>query len=188
MIHHAISHVTSELNAYLQTRSGLSSESRIVAASLFDLDGNVNGEAKGKIVLSVVNVEEDRVYRNVDIFARKPDGTSELVKPEVKINLYALFVANMSSYDEALKGLAHVISFFQGRSTFDYAEIPALSARQGRIAFELFSMTFEQQNHLWGAIGAKYMPSVMYKLGIVDVLDEQIEAEVPPVEEVWINE
>jgi len=188
VIHHAISHLTSELNAYLQTRSGISSESRIVAASLFNLDGNVNDDAKGKIVLSVVNVEEDRVYRNVELFARRPDGTSELVKPEVKVNLYVLFVANLSNYDESLKGLSHVISFFQSRSTFDYAEIPDLAARRGRIAFELFSMTFEQQNHLWGALGAKYMPSVMYQLGIGDVLDARIEAQGPPVEEVVINE
>ncbi len=188
MIHHVIAHLTTELNAYLQTRSGLSSEARILAASLFNLDGNVNDDAKGRIVLTVVNVEEDRVYRNVELFARRPDGTSELIKPEVKINLYVLFVANLGNYEECLKGLSHVISFFQSRSLFDYAEIPGLTARRGRVAFELFSMTFEQQNHLWGALGAKYMPSIMYKLGIIDVLGEEVEAEVPPVEEVWINE
>ena len=188
MIHHAIAYITEELNDYLQSRSGPSSESRIVAASLFDLDGNVNNDAKGKIALSVVNVEEDRVYRNVELYARRADGKSELIQPEVKINLFVLFVANFSQYDEALKGVANVISFFQSRALFDYAEIQALAGRKGRIAAELFTMTFEQQNHLWGALGAKYMPSVMYKLGIVDVLDEQVQAEVPPVEEIAINE
>ena len=49
-------------------------------------------------------------------------------------------------------------------------------------------MTFEQQNHLWGALGAKYMPSVMYRLALVAVRDEQIEAEVLPVQEILINE
>ena len=32
------------------------------------------------------------------------------------------------------------------------------------------------------------MPSLMYKVGLVDVRDEQIEAEVPPVREIWTNE
>ena len=41
---------------------------------------------------------------------------------------------------------------------------------------------------MWGALGAKYMPSVMYRLAIVTVRDEQIEAEVPAVEEIVINE
>ena len=44
-------------------------------------------------------------------------------------------------------------------------------------------MTFEQQNHLWASLGAKYMPCVMYKVGIMAIQDMQIEAKVPLVEE-----
>lgn len=188
MIHSAIAYLTSELEGYLRTRAGLSTDSRIVAASLFNPNGSVNTSTEGKIVLSVVNVEEDRVYHNVERIVRRADGTSELVHPEVKVNLYVLFIANLGNYLEALKSVSHVISFFQNRPSFDYSEIPDLASRRGRICFELFTMTFEQQNHLWGTLGSKYMPSVMYKLGIVDVLDEQTQGEVPPIREILINE
>lgn len=32
---------------------------------------------------------------------------------------------------------------------------------------ELVSPTFEQQNHIWGGMGAKYMPSALYKVRLL---------------------
>lgn len=188
MIHLALKHVVSELNAYLNLRSPSLTPDRFVAGSLFDLDGNVNTQTRDRVVLSVVNVEEDPVYRSVDTYHRRSNNVSDLIKPEVKINLYLLFVANLGDYEEALKALAHIVSFFQHHSVFEYADIPALADREGRFVLDLYSMSFEQQNHLWGALGAKYMPSVMYKMGIVDIRDTQVAAEVPPVEEILTEE
>ncbi len=188
MIHLAMEYVVSQLNDYFQLRAPVSGDKRVVLGTLLDFNGNAPDQAKNKVVVSTVNVEQDRAYRSTESFRVRPDGTSELLKPEVKINLYTLFVANLSDYSEALKSLAHVISFFQLRNAFDYSEMPKLGDREGRITFDLYSLTFEQQNHLWGALGAKYMPSVMYKAGIVDIRDEQIVAEVPPVKDIPINE
>ncbi len=188
MIQAAVEYIVSELNDYMNLRSPSLTLERVVAASLFDLDGNAEEDSKEKVVLSLVNVQEDRVYRSVDIHRQREDGVSESVKPEVRVDLYLLFVANFGDYGEALKAIGHIISFFQHRSSIDYSTIPELMQQRGRLAFELHSMTFEQQNHLWGALGAKYMPSVMYKLGIVGLRDEQIEAEIRPIEEILINE
>lgn len=188
MIHLAVKHIVQELKSYLNLRSGFPTGDPIVAGSLFNLNQQPNERTKNKIVLSLVNLQEDRVYRSVDVFNQRPDGTSELVKPEVKVNVFILFVANFDDYEEAMKGLMNVVAFFQHRQVFDFSVIPDLADREGRMTFELFSPTFEQQNHLWGALGAKYTPSVIYKAGIFDIRDEQIEALVPPVEEVLINE
>ncbi len=187
MINTAIQHVVAELNSYFDLRSGASTAGHVVAGSLFDLDGNINTATKDKVVLSMVNIEQDAVYKPINAFKKKADGTSERVKPEIKINIYLLIVANRSKYDEAMKAIAHVISFFQFQPSFDYAAIAGLEEREGRISFDLFSMTFEQQNHLWGLLGGKYMPSVMYKVGLMDIYDGQVEAEVPPVQEIWVN-
>ena len=188
MIHAAIEYVVGELNNYLNLRSPSLSPDRVVAGSLFDLDGNVDDNAKDKVILSLVNIEEDRVYRSVEIYKKREDGIAEAIKPKIQVDLYLLFIANLADYGEALKAVGHVISFFQHRKSIDYSSVPGLVNQEGRLAFELHSMSFEQQNHLWGALGAKYMPSVMYRLAIVTVRDEQIEAEVQPVEEIVINE
>lgn len=188
MIHQAIQYVITELNAYLNLRSPSLTPDRVVLDSLFDASGNLNADAKEKVVLSLVNVQEDPIYQPVNIYEKNPAGRTERVRPEVRVNLFLLFIANISDYEESLKALEYVISFFQARHVFDYAEIPALANQQGRLVFELHSMTFEQQNHLWGALGSKYQPSVMYKLSLVGIRDRQVEAEVRPVEQVLINE
>ena len=187
MIHLTIDYVVAELNRYMRARTGLAQD-RVVAAALVTPDGELNKDAKDMVVVEVVNVEEDRVYHSVETFSRRPDGTSEVIKPEVRVNLYVLFVGNFGKYGEALKAVSLVISFFQHRHAFDYATVPGLQGRKGRIALELFSATFEQQNHLWGTLGAKYMPSVLYKIGMVDIRDEVVEGEVAPLEQILVNE
>ena len=52
MIDAAIEYVVAELNIYLNLRSPSLSPDRVVAASLFDLDGNVDDNAKEKVILS----------------------------------------------------------------------------------------------------------------------------------------
>ncbi len=182
MIEQAFAHVVAELNGYFHVRSQI--PERVVADSLFTLQGTVNQEVNDKVVMSLVNVEEDPTYHSVETLERRADGVGERVRPPIKVNLYVLFVANLGNYGEAMKALGLVMSFFQHRPAFDYASIPALADRRGRMLFELHSLTFEQVNHLWGALGGKYMPSVMYKVGLVDIRDRQLEAEVPPVEEI----
>jgi hypothetical protein len=193
MIDLALKHVIGELNDYFYAvfpplAPASTNRERVLAAPLFDLDGNVNTKAKDRVVAQVVNVQEDRVYHSVDVFRRRDDGTSELIHPEIKVNVFVLFIANISDYSEAMKMLSWVMAFFQHRNTFDYRAIPGLSGREGHFIFELYSMTLEQQNYLWGTLGAKYMPSVMFKLGLVDIRDEQLRAEVPPVLDIAANQ
>ena len=187
MIHQAIQYVVTELNSYLNLRSPSLAPDRVVLGNLFDINGNPNADALDKVVLSVVNLQQDPVYHSVDLYEKRADGKSERVRPEVKVNLFVLFIANIGDYDESLKALEHVISFFQANHVFDYATIPVLAENKGRLVFELYSMTFEQQNHLWGALGAKYQPSVMYKVGLVGIRDRRPDAEVRPVKEVVID-
>lgn len=188
MIYQAVSHVASELNAYINLRAPTLTPDRVVAESLFDLDGSASSTAKDKIVVLLVNVEQDRVYRPVDPLERAADGTAQFVRPDVNVNLFLLFIANLSDYGEALKAVAHVISFFQHRSVFMITDPDRDPDEQTRVSFELFTLTFEQQNHLWGAIGSKFMPCVMYKAGLLKVRDTQVEADIGPVHEILINE
>ena len=77
-------------------------------------------EATDKVVMSLVNVEEERLFRAVDHNQRQDDGSYAKIRPETRLNLYLLFIANLTDYDEALKALSHIISFFQHRSYFEY--------------------------------------------------------------------
>lgn len=181
MIHLAVTQVLNEMNAYLNLRSPGLTPTRATAGSLFDLTGQPNAVTRNVVSVQIVNVEENAVYRSMETHRVRPDGMNERVRPGVRANVYVLFVANMDNYLEALKAISLVISFFQNHHTFDIA---GNGEGSSRVTFELYSMTFEQQNHLWATLGAKYMPSVVYKAAILDIHDTQVVAEVPPVEEI----
>lgn len=181
MIHLSIARVLNEVNSYLNMRSPGLDENRVAAGSLFDLAGLPNPDTHDRIAVQIVNIEENSVYRSMETHRARPDGMHQRVRPSVRINVYVLFVANLDDYPEALKAISLVIAFFQNRYAFDIA---GNGDGSSRVIFELYSMTFEQQNHLWASLGAKYMPSVMYKAAILDISDTQVEAEVPPVEEI----
>ena len=181
MIHLAVAQVVDEINSYLNLRSPGLIEKRVVPGSLFDLLGQPNPDTRDRIAVQVVNVEKDQVYRSVEIHRPRADGLHERVNPGVRVNAYVLFVANLDSYAEALKAISLVIAFFQNRYAFD---VSANGDGASHVVFELHSMTFEEQNHLWASLGAKYMPSVVYKAALLEIRDTQVEAEVPPVEEI----
>src|SRR5215208_4290453 len=132
------------MNAYVRLRSG-AAEDRVAAGSLHDLAGMPSSVTKDHIAVQIVNVEES-VYRSMQTHRPRPDGLMhERVRPSVRVNVYILFVANLAKYDEALKALSLVIAFFQNRVSLDIA---GNGDGASRVIFELYSMTFEQQNHL----------------------------------------
>ena len=181
MIDLTMAQVVDEMNAYLNLRAPGQDPERVLVGSLFDPVGVSNASLKDHIVVQIVNIEENSVYRSMETHRTRSDGMHERVRPAVRINLYILFVANMAKYVEALKAISLVIAFFQNRFAF---AITGNGNGPSKVIFELYSMTFEQQNHLWASLGAKYMPSVIYKAAILEISDTQVEAEVPPVEEI----
>jgi hypothetical protein len=49
-------------------------------------------------------------------------------------------------------------------------------------------MNFEQLNHLWGILGGKYLPSVLYKIRRVTVDEEATISEAGFIKEIQLNE
>jgi len=53
-----------------------------------------------------------------------------------------------------------------------------------KFTLELYTLTFEQINHLWGSLGGRQVPFAMYKLRLVAITDRSIVREVPLIEEI----
>ena len=142
-----------------------------------------------KIVLSVVNLIEEAAMKNMSpyrSFASQP----EVENPPTFLNLFLLFTANFASpqgggssqvpYDNGITLLSTVIEFFQSQNVFTVQNTPAPDTLQHpalqdvRIAMDLYPLTFEQVNHLWGSLGGKQMPFVMYKARILPLSKENI--------------
>ncbi len=142
-------------------------------------------ELANHLVVSLVNIEEESTLKNGQPFVRNPaTNGSETFSPPVFLNLYLLFSATVpekatdDEYQRALHRIGSVIELFQSKKTFTLQNTPsfqktaALSAvalTDLRLHPELYTLTFEQINHLWGSLGGKQSPFVMYKVRLVKI-------------------
>jgi hypothetical protein len=166
MIKETLNFLTGQLNDHF----GAPDPEKVELISFVDDTGKIKiGE--GLMGLMLVNVEEER-YMKSQLPNEKRNGENvQFANPEIKLNLLALIAANPGNdsgkYALALERLSKVIIFFQGTSYFDKSGFPTLDPKIERLTVELYTLSLEQQNQLWASLGAKYLPSVVYKIRLV---------------------
>jgi uncharacterized protein DUF4255 len=138
----------------------------------------------GAVSIMLINIEQEKILRAEDRFARTlADGTVQKGQPDVRLNLYLLFVAHFQQYEDSLHYLSSVIQFFQGQPLFDHQNSPGLSENVEHLAFELVSLSFSEQNEIWGALRLSYHPSVLYKAKMIVFRDVDFVVPSPDIEE-----
>ena len=135
----------------------------------------------------MVNIEEDHIVKQQENFVRSQNGVI-YQSPKLYLNLYVLFSVNDAKYDEALKKLSFIIQFFQYRNVFDPINNPGLDERIEKLVVDMCSLSFEQLNHLWGTLGGKYMPSVLYKIRQVTINEDATTSQAGFIKEIQIND
>lgn len=175
MLDQTLKFLTDEVNQFLVLQPGLivGDMSLVMAAAsrIFDTDpGNVETPLTNKAIVSLVNLEEDRLGRQQEAVTKTLNGVV-YANPPVKLNLYVLFVMNQKSHEQALRWLSCIIRFFQHQPVFTPQSHPALNPAITQLNVEMVSLSFEQTNQLWSTLGGKYLPSVLYKIRQV-VIDE----------------
>jgi hypothetical protein len=188
MIEKALLFLENQVNGYLKKISGFDNK-----LSLSNITNNEGKTIIKDLGLTLVNIEEETIGKTQTTYKKDSNDKTYIVNPEIKLNLYLLFTANFgdndTGYRESLKFLSYVISFFQAKNVFNHQNSPDLDENIERLALSLYSVPFEQQNYLWGSIGAKYLPSVMYKARVITVQADDIKADVYRITESnWVNE
>jgi hypothetical protein len=185
MIDKALKFIAEELNNYLLTKLSFSDSKKIVLDNIAKLSENGGGGSTNKVVLSLVNIEEDRLSKSPDNFFKTDDNKVVYKNAPIHLNLYCLFAYNhgdsdsetTNHYEEALLYISYVIRFFQYRNVFTASNSPAMDTGIEKLLMELHTVGFEQLNHLWAVLGGKYLPSVLYKMRLV-VIDENLQSGV----------
>jgi hypothetical protein len=127
----------------------------------------------GAVTTLLINIEQEKIQRTPDRYYRiLPDGTSERVNPEIRINLYVLFVAHFAQYEQGLDYLSLIIQYFQGNAAVDRSSAPELDVRIDKLTFELVTLSLSEQGEIWNALRTSYMPSVLYRVGLLIFQDE----------------
>jgi Pvc16 N-terminal domain len=191
MIDSALTLLRDELEHYIQTEVDASIDVTLENIALFEPSqpGNLNG-----VVMSLVNIEEESALKNSPATRKNGIGGIDYINPPVFLNLYVLICSNPGEdrYRDALHILSGVIRFFQIRNAFTIGTAAASTQTitgdepedllQMKLNVELYTLTFEQINHLWGALGGRQLPFVMYKVRIASVYDRRVLREAPLVE------
>lgn len=191
MIDRAILLLREELQSYINSRDA---SVNVIVDNVGLFETSQGDTLTNNVIITLVNIEEESTLKNQPAL-RKPFGTTAVYQnPPVHLNLYVLFSCNYTGIDYplALRRLAFVIQFLQSKNSFsssssvvggglDPAE-PGVA--ELRFTMELYTLTFEQINHLWGSLGGRQMPFAMYKLRLVAITERAIVREVPLIEEI----
>ena len=185
MIDKALEALANGIENYLVRLPDLNigSQDTVHLTHIVKADGNID-IPPDSLGLSLVNIEEERITKDQQAYKAAVDGRRVAhVNPELKLNLYILIVANFNTYETGLKFLSGAIRFFQSENVFTGENTPDLDPSIQKLIVDLFPLNFEQQNHLWGALGAKYLPSVLYKVRLLTIQEAQAIDDQAPVSE-----
>lgn len=150
--------------------------------------GNIS---RDKLYISTVNLKEEKTLKNVPNYVRNEATLKAAYQnPPVFLNFLVLMTATHSDYINALSVLSRVIRFFQFKNvltetTVDPASITTSSVpinpldqlQTFKLIFDIYSPTLEEVNHLWGTLGGKQYPFVLYVMRMLDLKFAFVEKE-----------
>jgi len=183
MIDAAINHIATNVNQHLMRTFGLN-EDVVVVSNILEQDGTVATHVNNKIVVSLVNIEEESVLRNGRTPpSRHGDGRMVETSPPIYVNLYLMFASYFSggNYQEGLKFISNTIFYLQGQSVFNQQNSPGLDPSLDKLTLEIHNLDITDLSNLWGVLSGKYLPSVLYKLRMVTVDAGAVRDQVPAV-------
>lgn len=183
MIDEAISFLEKELNSYFKMKLR-TIEDKAIASSLVNQDGSLAIKEENKVIITLVDLQEEAVLRNAGVQNSLHNGGFIKSPLPVHLNLFVMFASFFSTnnYQEALKHLSQVILFFQSRRVFDRADYPVLNDTQlEKLTIEMYHPDYQARNNLWSTLGAKYIPSVIYKIKMLKIQDDAVGEALPAV-------
>jgi len=176
MIEETLGLIAGELDQSLRRRAPGASD-LVRVTNLVDASGAAVLEAADKVAMFLVNIEREiipaRTPRRVD----SGEAAIGTIRPPVHLNLLVMFAANASgpTYREALKQIEGVISFFQARAVFNHANTPELDPDVEQLTAEIENLSTTELSNLWGILGGRYLPSVLYRFRMLTIDAQQIE-------------
>lgn len=183
MIDKALEFLKNELDAYMKVWLGESADT-VKLTQIVDSKGN--SALKSRIGMTLINVVEERINKAQSRRATTVGDVTYFMPPEIKLNLLVLFVAQVSAnrpYEEALKALSGIATFFQSHPSFEADTHPALDAKIEALIVEMQTLDLEGQNNIWGAIGSELLPSLLYKIRLVTILEDKPDETGKPITE-----
>ncbi len=181
MIDSAVTQVAGRLNEFLKRHANVTYDI-VRTSNLSELDGTPVIDTENKVLLFLVNVERETLPFN-NLPTRTGVGRSADSSPSVHLTLSIMVAANFSGrhYPDALKFLSNSVSFFQRNPIFDHSNTPELESRIDRLVLDIENLSITDLSNLWGILGGKYVPSILYKMRMVTFSARDVISQTPPI-------
>lgn len=160
-------------------------------------DGDEFFDVSSPIVLSIVNIEEDRTLKNLPVYFRNGENQDQVLRYKhptqyfVISLLFAAYNSDIKKYLDGIDKLNNVLVYFQQHNSFfyknDHTELITLEdfsqknepqkENYQRVTMEMVSLSMEQLNQMWSYLGSKYMPSVLYKMRLCTIQESTVSGE-----------
>ena len=167
MIDVALAIIVNRLNQQLASPE-TAPEDAVVLMDFADSSGPAP-DAQDKIVVLVSNITEDTVTRGLprpvsDANLRKRDPVNLIIQIVVAANF------EPSRYSRGLQALSRAVEFFQANPVFDRNNSPDMAGKGiERLSIDMESLSVDAVSQLWGVLGGRYMPSVVYRIRTVAI-------------------
>lgn len=175
MIEKALQFTGKALNQFVKKKFGLD-EDVVKINPIIDQNGVVPAENQNKIIISLIHVEQDNTQQFYNRNQKLENGNYQRASKTHRYNLFTLITPNFDNYIEAIKFLDASIQFFQINEMIDATKNAAIPPELGKLEYEFQKgENYMQMQNLWTALGAKYQPSVIYKVRLVTILSDEVE-------------
>jgi hypothetical protein len=183
VIDEALNYVRSILSQQLMHQFGVDGEP-VIINHLVESSGSVPLSNQNKMVLTLINLEHETAKQFYGGMRSGSTATSvQQVQPAVRFNLDILITAHFDVYSEALKFLSATIAFFQANPTLTRQGFPDMPPSLEQLQLEIENSPYERTHNLWSALGAKYQPSVIYKIRHITIQSDQIAGQTSRVQQ-----
>ena len=174
MIYEALQILSEQLDNYLTT-SGLNNLVVLENIAMIETTSENSDKLTNKVVLTLLNLEEETTLKNLPNYTVINKSTTEYRNPPIHLNLFLLISGNCNTYVNSLRCISKTIEFFQGKKIFTventiYEPKEDFEALNNfKLITELYTPTFEELNYVWGTLGGRQLPSVIYKIQLVEI-------------------
>ncbi len=161
-----------------------SRKSMLKVASLAPAKNSDSSAEEGNTLnLSIINIEEAESMAHRHPRSEK-SGSFQKKNPAIYLNVYLLFSTNFDNknYMEGLHWLSLILQFFQQHTSFS-SDTTGMPKGIDKLNFELVNTEIDNMSRFWGALGANYQPSVVYRMRMIMIDGEAVEALEPSISE-----
>ena len=172
MIYEVLQTLTDNLNIYFRTKLKIQ-EDKAELSAIVNQDGTIALQSENKILVTLLNIEREPFSASGQTVGRQ----------RLSLNILVMFSCHFSNsnYSEAIRFLGLIITYFEENYTL---EVNNIYDGKNKIKIEIETFNLEKVHNVWATIGAKYLPSVIYKLRMIVVDSNTISTFTPALQSV----